>query len=143
MDGVLNITDPMTGYREGFSIPFQGWRTLNTMLTILDTSSHDPRTMTVINGTTFDPQSVYLSFESISAVMQGFLTTRWPVGSKHEGRMIPVASSRIFSLRGNRDLCIRAYDDCRREFNSCTAAWYNSNSQPYSAYSFNWADLSS
>jgi len=71
-------------------------------------------------GMTLNPKSAYLSFDAVSAI--GFRTHL--IGSVHSGRVIPIASSNLFSLRFNSEWCVT-----------------RQNKPNYLPYSFNWADL--
>ena len=89
---------------------------------IIDTLYHDNRTMVVISGHTFDPKSAYISFSAVSARAFG----NYQVGSIYSQRIMPIASSRLFSMRLNPALL----DDALA-------------SPSLLPYSFNWADLNS
>ena len=76
-----------------------------------------------INGTVFDTDSAYISFQTVRALDNH---GHW-VGGEFPGTLMPIASARIFSLRGNP------------YFNKSNAA-----ATPWLLpYSFNWADLNS
>ena len=84
---------------------------------------NDNRTGIDISGThtLYDPRSAYISFGWVSA------SGAWingKIGYSHSGRIIAIASSRIFSLRRNLEYCRHGRP-----------------APSLLPYSFNWADL--